>query len=42
MIELLPYYALFYIIGLILMGLFVRLFLYKRRMNKYKKYDNEN
>tara|TARA_B100000959_G_scaffold170253_1_gene178275 strand:- start:334 stop:462 length:129 start_codon:yes stop_codon:yes gene_type:complete len=42
MIELLPYYALFYIVGLLLMGLFVRLFLYKRRMKKYKKNDDEN
>jgi len=34
MVELLPYYALFYVIGLMLMGLFVRFVLYKRRIKK--------
>jgi len=38
MIELLPYYALFYVVGLILMGLFVRFFLFNRRMKKYRKH----
>lgn len=42
MFELLPYYAVFYVVGLILMGLFVRFILYKRRMKKYKKNDHED
>ena len=42
MIELLPYYALFYVVGLILMGLFVRFYLYKKRLKKHGQDKNES
>jgi len=40
LIELLPYFAIFYVGGLVLMGLFIRFVLLKRRMKKQLK-ENE-
>ena len=35
--ELLPYYALFYALGLLLMALFIRLFWKKKKYNEINK-----
>jgi hypothetical protein len=35
--ELLPYYALFYVLGLLLMGLFVRLYWSRKKYNDAEK-----
>jgi|TARA_Y100000310_G_scaffold103159_2_gene101346 Mg2+ and Co2+ transporter CorA len=37
MIENLPYFAWFYVGGLILMAIFIRLYLYKKRQGQQKK-----
>ncbi len=34
--SLLPYYAWFYVIGMVLMALFIRFYLYKKRQRKMK------
>ncbi|MFQ6676819.1 MAG: hypothetical protein ACE5D0_00745 [Fidelibacterota bacterium] len=39
--ELLPYFAIFYVGGLVLMGLFIRFVLFKRRMEKQSKNNEE-
>ena len=36
--ELLPYYALFYALGLLLMALFIRLFWGKKKYNELNKH----
>ena len=38
--ELLPYFAYFYVAGLILMALFIRFYLYNKRKRKHQK-DHE-
>ena len=37
MTEHLPYFAVFYVLGLILFALFVRVYLGKKRQNKFRK-----
>jgi len=37
MTENLPYFAIFYVIGLILMALFIRFYLYKKRQKQNQK-----
>lgn len=39
MIEHLPYFALFYVLGMLLMALFIRFYLRKKRQDKFRK-DN--
>ena len=36
--ELLPYYALFYVLGLLLMALFIRLFWGKKKQNEINRF----
>ena len=40
--ELLPYYALFYVLGLLLMALFVRLYWSRKKNNDAKKLFKKN
>ena len=41
MAELLPYYALFYAFGLLLMALFVRLFWSKKKQNEITRFNKD-
>ena len=35
--ELLPYYALFYVLGILMMSLFARIYLYNKRKKQNKR-----
>jgi len=41
MVDLLPYYAVFYIIGLLLMSIFIRFYFFKKKLKNFWKDKNE-